>query len=263
VFLDSDTVVKPDWLKNLLESYYLHGEGLYQGKILEKDKPDIIGTCGNLINIFGFGFARGNGEKDTGKYEKFESISFPVGACMFSSLNTIKKIGHFDESNLLFLMLDDVDYAWKALTLGVSSYYEPKSIIYHPKSTSSKLNSQKMFFYERNRWICLLSYYSNYTLLKIFPLLIILELGLFFFFLMKGKGNIKIKAFYSLLKMYPEIKIRKKKLSKTKKLNDNEIITHFVNEINIPESIIDKKLSNFFNNFIKFLSTTARSIINL
>ncbi len=260
VFLDSDATVDPYWLQNFIKSYLEHGPGLYQGKILETDNPEIIGSSGNLLNIFGFGYARGNGEKDNGQYEKFERISFPVGACLFSSLEIIKKIGYFDESNLLYLMYDDVDYGWKALAYGIYSFYEPNSIVYHPKSTRSKLNSHKMFLLNRNRWICLLSYYSTKTLMKLFPLLLLIELGLFLFLIIKGMGVVKIRSFFSLLKMYPSIKQRKIRLNKRKKLTDSDMIFHFVDEITMPEMMNKNKLSFFFS-IVPSLSKFARHLI--
>jgi GT2 family glycosyltransferase len=261
VFLDSDATVDPYWLQNFIKSYLHNGPGLYQGKILQTDNPEIIGSSGNLLNIFGFGYARGNGEKDNGQYEKFEQISFPVGACLFSSLEIIKKIGYFDESHLLYLMYDDVDYGWKALSNEIYSFYEPTSIVYHPKSTSSKLNSHKMFLLDRNRWICLLSYYSTKTLVILSPLLFLIEFSLFLFLIIKGMGTVKIRSFFSLLKMYPSIKQRKIQLNKKKKLTDNDMISHFVDEITMPEIIHKNKLSSFFIGTIKNLSKFARTLI--
>tara|TARA_B110000467_G_scaffold98835_1_gene89411 strand:- start:199 stop:1254 length:1056 start_codon:yes stop_codon:yes gene_type:complete len=261
VFLDSDATVHPNWLQNLIKSYLSHGEGLYQGKILEMNKADVVVSSGNLLNIFGFGYARGNGEKDTGQYEKFMQISFPVGACLFSSLDVIKKIGYFDESNLLYLMYDDVDYGWKSLTFGIPSFYEPTCIVYHPVTTSSKLNSHKMFLLERNRWICLFSYYSTKTLVKIIPLLLIIDFSLFFFLLTKGMGFAKIKAFFSILKMINLIRRRKIQLNKKRKLSDSRIIIHFVNEIFVPGFMTKNNFSLFVSDIMKRLSRFARNLI--
>jgi len=261
VFLDSDATVDPYWLQNLIKSYLSHGEGLYQGKILEMDNTSVIGSSGNLLNIFGFGYARGNKEKDIGQYEKFTQISFPVGACLFSSLDVIKNIGNFDESDLLYLMYDDVDYGWKSLTFGIPSFYEPTSIIYHPESTSSKLDSHKIFLLERNRWICLFSYYSTTTLVKIFPLLALIEFGLFLFLLTKGMGFAKIKAFFSILKIIGSIRLRKIQLNKKRKLSDNDIVIHFVNEIFIPGFMTKNKFSILVSDIIKRLSVFARNLI--
>ena len=261
VFLDSDATVDPNWLQNLIKSYLSHGEGLYQGKILEINNSHKIVSSGSLLNIFGFGYARGNGEKDIGQYEKFTQISFPVGACLFSSLDVIKKIGYFDESNLLYLMYDDVDYGWKSLTFGIPSFYEPKCIVYHPVTTSSKLNSHKMFLLERNRWICLFTFYSTKTLIKMLPFFLIIELGLFFFLLMKGMGLAKIKAFFSILKMTNSIKKRKIRLNKKRKFSDTDLLVHFVNEIFVPGFMTKNKFSMFVSKIIKLLSKFTRNFI--
>lgn len=262
VFLDADTTVEPNWLVSLIASYKEHGDGLYQGKLLEKGRPDILGGCGNMTNIFGFGFARGRGDFNVGKYDNFEMISFPTGACTFSSSKVIKKIGHVDENNLFFLMLDDLDYGWRGWLLGIPSYYEPKSIVYHLGSSVLKWSPQKFFFLERNRWICLLTLYSTKTLVKIFPFLILVEMGIFFFLLKKGLGTTKIKAFFSLLKMYPAIQKRRKEIMKNRKLTDKEIIKHFVDYLDIPRPIADKHSTKFFNSIIISLSRAARKIIN-
>ena len=54
VFLDADTIVNPNWLSIIYTSYCQHGDGLYQGKLLKKDNHEIIDSCGDMINIFGF-----------------------------------------------------------------------------------------------------------------------------------------------------------------------------------------------------------------
>lgn len=261
VFLDADTIVQPNWLLALLESYKQHGEGLYQGKLLEKEHYDTISGCGNMANIFGLGYARGRGKLDTGKYDKFEIISFPVGGFTFSATDTIKKIGYIDEEGLFFLMLDDLDYGWRAWSLGIPSYYEPKSVIYHIGSPVLKWSPQKFFFLERNRWICLLSHYSTKTLFKIFPLLIVVEIGVLFFLLTKGLGITKIKSFFSLIQMCSAIKKRRNKMMNKKKLSDSEIIKHFVDGFDIPEAVTNKGPAKFFNFIIVSLSKTARKII--
>ena len=69
----------------------------------------------------------GKGEKDAGKFDKFQTISYSSGACTFTKLHTMKKIGLI--SKLFFAYHDDVDYGWRAAMMNIPSYYEPKSII--------------------------------------------------------------------------------------------------------------------------------------
>jgi GT2 family glycosyltransferase len=263
VFLDADTVVSPNWLSVLLNSHKQHGPGLYQGKLLKKDNPEIIESCGDMANVFGTGFARGRGEKDEGNFETFQKITFSVGACTFGLTEIFKKIGYVDESELLFLMLDDLDYGWRAWMLGIPSYYEPKCVIYHVGSPILKWSSKKFFYMERNRWICLLTLYSRKTFVKILPMLLIYDFGTFLFLASKGMAFVKIQAFFSLVRMTRRIILRKKKMMKTRVLSDKEIIKNFVDTIDIPKTLESEPRKKFFNSISGALSRGARKMINL
>ena len=260
IILNPDTLVDPNWIKELILSYKKHGDGLYQGKLLQRDNHEIIESCGDFTNIFGFGFARGRGKLDTGKYNEFQTISFPVGACTFSSTEIIKKIGFIDESHLFFLMLDDLDYGWRGWSMGIPSFYEPRAIIYHLGSPVLQWSPQKFFFLERNRWICLLTLYSTKTLVKILPHLLLIDIGMFFHLLSKGLASTKIKASFSILKMYSVIKKRRESLVKKKKITDKKIIENFVDIVEIPQTMKETP-PDFFNKSLKSLSKLARRII--
>jgi GT2 family glycosyltransferase len=259
-FLDADTVVEPNWLEILLDSYKKHGRGLYQGKLLLKNNHSIIDTCGNMTNIFGTGFARGKGQINNDQFEKFQKISFPVGACTFSSTQTFKEIGYVDESGLFFLMADDLDYGWRGWMLDIPSYYEPQCIIYHLSSPILQWSSKKFFFMERNRWICLSTLYSKKTLFKIFPFLILYDFGVFLFLSSKRMGFVKVKAFFSLLKMLPKIQKRRRLMQNKRKLKDHEIIQNFVNIVDIPAGLTSTS-SGFFYSIIQKLNMYARRFI--
>lgn len=261
VFLDSDTVVEKNWLVSFIASYKKNGEGLYQPKLLEKKRRDIINSCGNMINIFGLAYSRGKGEKDTGKYDEFSRVSYTSGACTFSSSNVMKKIGPVDD--MFFAYHDDVEYGWRASLLGIPSYYEPKSIVYHLGSPTLEWSPKKFFLLERNRWICLLTLYSRKTLSKIFPLLIIAEIGIFFFFLRKGLALTKLHSCFSLIKLHTNIKKKRDEIIQIRKLNDKEIIKFFVDDFYLPSSSPDPNQSKVFHFFIRLLNNLARKMINL
>lgn len=262
VFLDSDTIVEKNWLKYLIESFKKHGKGLYQPKILEKQNRDIISSCGNLINIFGFGFAKERGKKDNVKFNKFSKINYPSGACTFSSLDIIKKIGEIDE--IFFAYHDDLEYGWRASLLGIHSFFEPKSKIYHRVSlTLEKSSSKKFFLTERNRLICLKTLYTRKTYFKILPLILILEIGILIYFLIKGMGFVKLKTYFSLLKLNSKISEKRKNIEKLRNYNDAEIIEKFSDEFILPHDVVFSKNSNKINSIMIFLSNSARKLINI
>ena len=262
VFLDSDTIVEKDWLKNLITSFKDHGEGLYQPKILEKQNRNIISSCGNMINIFGFGFAKERGKKDDFKFDKFSKIGYTSGACTFSSLTTIKKIGGIDE--IFFAYHDDLEYGWRAALLGIDSFFEPKSKIYHRVSlTLEKSSKKKIFLTERNRLICLNTLYSRKTFYKILPLLIILETGIFLYFLTKKMGIVKLKSYFSLLQLNSKIIKKRKNIEKIRNHSDKNIIKKFSDEFILPPDVVNTKNSNRINSIIILLSSKARNLINI
>jgi len=166
VFLDFDTVVTSNWLSSLIKSFELHGDGLYQAKVLRKLEKNKIGSAGNMINIFGLAYARGKGETDNGQYNQFMTVNYPPGCCVFTSKEIIKKIGKVEE--MFFAYHDDVDYGWRATLLGIPSYYEPNSTIYHLSSPTLQWSKKKFFLLERNRWICILSLYSKKNFIQNF-----------------------------------------------------------------------------------------------
>ena len=258
VFLDSDTVVEQNWLENLLESFKKNGEGLYQPKILEMNQDQVISSAGNMINIFGLPFSTGRGKKDNGQYDKFRKIGYTSGACTFTSIKIIKKIGVIDP--IFFAYHDDLDYGWRGSLLNISSYYEPKSIIYHHVSHTLSWNSKKFFLLERNRWICLLTLYSTKTLIKLFPLLCILEIGIFGYFISKRMSGVKIKAFFDLIRLNNKIKKRKRSLQKLRKIDDHEIIENFVDDFFLTTSRELKQHSKI-SKIITLLSKFSKKLI--
>jgi GT2 family glycosyltransferase len=258
VFLDSDTVVTNGWLENLIQSFKENGDGLYQPKLLEKKRPDVINSAGNMINILGMGFSRGKGKKDEGQYEKFQEIGYTSGACTFTSTKIIKKIGNINK--IFFSYHDDLDYGWRGWLQKIPSYYEPKSKIYHLGSPTLKWSAKKFYFLERNRWICLFYLYSTSTIIKIFPILFFLEIGIFFYFLTKGNGKEKLRALISIFKLRKQIIQNKNRINKNRVISDKEVIKHFVNNFEIPTNFKESS-SLFTNNIIKKCSNIARRLI--
>lgn len=259
VFLDFDTIVEPYWLENLLTSFNNHGNGLYQPKLLEKERPKIFNSAGNMLNIFGMAYSRGKGEQDIGQYDQFTKISYTSGACTFTSKENIEKIGEIEP--MFFAYHDDVDYGWRALLLNINSYYEPSSVVYHYGSKTLKWTAKKFYLLERNRWICLKTLYSPTSLKKILPYLIIIELGISIFFMSKGIFQEKIRAFLSLIKLKKELKSRRHKIEKTRICRDEKIIEHFVDDFYLP-SKNGQNNKSFFTKTIENLSKKARISLN-
>ena len=258
VILNPDTTVEPCWLNELFFAYKKYGEALYQPKHLSLKEKSIIMSTGNMMNIFGFGYAREKGKKDVNQYDTIEQIGYASGTCLFAPISVFDKVGLLDP--FIFLYHDDLDLGWRAAQIGIKSYYVPSSIIYHAESYSLRWNSEKFFWLERNRKYCLLTHYSKNTYSKIFPTLMLVDLLVWLFYLSKGFLGSKIKAELDIKKNRKKILEKYEELEHKKKISDKDLVVDFPDLIQIPSSVTGKNTS-FFDTLIKRLSQRAKKNI--
>ena len=256
VILNPDTIVDPNWLNELIIAYDKFGEGLYQPKILSLNEENIIQSTGNMLHVFGFGFARDKGNKIIDKIEEIEKIGYASGTCLFTSKKVIDKVGYLDE--FLFLYHDDLDLGWRAAQIGINSYHVPKSKIFHVESYSLKWSAKKFYWLERNRKYCLLTHYSKQTYSKIFPTLMAVDFFVWIFYLTKGFLGAKIRAELDIIKNRNAIKIKYEELESKKIVSDKELIAKFSDSLHIPSNVTGKNANNVFDSVIQWLSKSAK-----
>ena len=168
VVLNPDTVLTPTWLHELIHAYKENGEGIYQPKILATTDHDMLLSSGQFIQLFGFGYSRGKGEKHIEESKDVEKIGYASGTCLFTSKNILEKLEYFDP--FLFAYHDDLDLCWRAAMFGISSFYVPSSVIFHPiEGYSFKWSKFKFYLMERNRQYCLLTHFTKSSYLKMLP----------------------------------------------------------------------------------------------
>ena len=256
VILNPDTTVEPNWLDHLMSAYNEFGEGLYQPKFFSLNEKLVLQSTGNMLHIFGFGFARDKGKIDDKKMESIEKINYASGTCLFTSKIVLDKIGLLDP--FLFLYHDDLDLGWRAAHIGINSFYVPKSIIYHAESYSIKWSSKKFYWLERNRKYCLLTHYSKETYAKMRLSLFLVDLCVWLFYLSKGFLGAKIKAELDIFRNRKAIKIRHNQLEKIKIVSDKELIKKFPDEIFVPKNVSEPIFNQLFNNILSALSKKVK-----
>ena len=259
VILNPDTIVEPNWLDHLMSAYSEFGEGLYQPKFFSLNEKSILQSTGNMLHIFGFGFARDKGKADDKKIGLVEKINYASGTCLFTSKVVLDKIGLLDP--FLFLYHDDLDLGWRAAQLGINSFYVPKSIIYHAESYSIKWSSKKFYWLERNRKYCLLTHYSKETYAKMRFSLFLVDLCVWLFYLSKGFLGAKIRAELDISRSKKAIKIKHNELEKRKIVSDKELIEKFPDEIFVPKNVSEPIFNQLFNNILSTLSKKVKKKI--
>jgi len=259
VILNPDTIVEPKWINELISAYNEFGEGLYQPKILSLNEENIIQSTGNMLHVFGFGFARDKGNKIADKKEDIEKIGYASGTCLFTSRKVIEKVGLLDE--FLFLYHDDLDLGWRAAQIGINSYYVPKSNIFHVESYSLKWSAKKFYWLERNRKYCLLTHYSKDTYKKMRFSLMLVDLFVWAFYFSKGFLGAKIKAELEIWKNKKIIEKKYSELEKKKIISDKKLIKSFPDKIFVPTNVSQESMNQTFNSILERLSKKIKEKI--
>jgi len=258
--LNPDTVVTPTWLFELIHAYQKNGEGIYQPKILATTDHDMLLSSGQFIQLFGFGYSRGKGEKHVQESTNIEKIGYASGTCLFTSKKILEKLDNFD--SFLFAYHDDLDLCWRGVMLGINSFYVPTSIIFHPiEGYSFKWSKFKFYLMERNRQYCILTHFSKTSYLKMLPSLILIDFAVSLFYLKKGMFTTKIKTSLNILKNLTKISKKYQKIQDTRTLSDKEILNIFQDKIQVPKWVVSEENSDSFNNFLNKLSKTTRNFL--
>lgn len=243
ILLNQDMVVESDWLVELVRQCHpeeLSGAtrdpaidfpdsrvGAVQSMIMLWDEKDKIQTSGNKIHFLGFGYSGDYKHPTSDIRYPTSDIVYASGAAMLIKREVLEKIGLLDED--LQAYHEDLDLGWRMRLAGYKIKHASKSIVYHKYSFTK--NNEKYYLMERNRLIVLLKYYKLATLILIFPAFIFMELGLWFFALIKGWGREKMRSYRDFLKTLPQTLAKRKEIQKQRLIKDKDVIKYFVGKV--------------------------------
>jgi GT2 family glycosyltransferase len=192
VILNPDLIVHKLWLSRLVDAYRRHENvGIVGSDVLLFDSPDLINACGNEIHLTGFVFARFYRQNKCECVTE-EVIAAPSGASFIFSRSKLKAIGRqvpFDSTRFL-MDCADTDLAIEFLSHGYLCYIAPSSKVFH--KFKFKMNPDRFFILESARYQ-ILGHLSMKTLFMMLPALIVSELIVWSFVLIKDKELIKSK----------------------------------------------------------------------
>lgn len=180
VFLNNDTIVNKNWLKNLLKPFEDNKVGVVASKILFYNgiKNNVVQYVGGKLTLYGMPISEGTGTKDRKKYNKQKEVFWAMGA----SFAVRKKI--FNELKEMFpdeyfIYFEEVDLCWRIKNLGYKVIYCPDSIVYHKGSIAIKkgrLEQKQNRLTTRNKLLTFWRNLPTIQILLITPLIIIFDL---------------------------------------------------------------------------------------
>lgn len=143
--LNNDTSVKDDFISILVATGESDKQiGLIGSKIYYFDHPTIIWFAGGKITGLK-GVHLGLNQEDSSQFNQTKEVDYLTGCALMIKREVIAKIGTLTED--YFLYYEDTDYSAKAKKAGFKIVYEPRSIIYHKVSRSTKAGSISYIYY--------------------------------------------------------------------------------------------------------------------
>lgn len=143
LLLNDDTILPPKSLEILVSDAQLYSYGICGPKILSTDGK--IWSMGGRLDKKRFSGGLLGYRIDNNNYINNSEVDFISGTAMLINRKVIAKIGFPDED--YFLYYDDVDYCFRAKTIGFKSYIVPESQIVHLESATIKKNSSAHYYH--------------------------------------------------------------------------------------------------------------------
>ena len=235
VFLNNDTEVHPDWLKEIVD--VMESDltiGACESKIVDKFIPNTVinpGPCDFC------GIQNRTMEKDVGQYSEVREIFSTIGVASTLRRSVLRVTGMLDPEFFLFEEINDL--CWRIWLAGYRVVYVPKSIIIHigrighaPTYYPFELKVLSAYQSTKNHTLMLLKNYSLKNLVKCFMVLYVLRMGEFFFLLMKNHriAVAKLNAYKWLLLNFRGIWTSRLRVQKNVRcVSEAEIERHLTN----------------------------------
>jgi hypothetical protein len=257
VIMNPDTVVHPNWLEPLIDATRRHpAAAFFQPKIVLMENPRVLNSAGNMIHIAGFGVCRGIGMLDSEGFQDESEISYASGACTLARRTALSDVGAMEE--LFVAYGEDKDLGWRALMRGWLSIYVPASRILHKWSPTFGAGPRKFELLEFERLLSIWKNYSRRTLILLASTLLVTEISVLVYALMKGWLGEKVRAYANLLSLRRVIAERRRVVQKRRILPDRVVIRRFVSEIEHPYI---GSAGGVFNRLVGWLFACTRNSI--
>lgn len=232
-FLNPDTTVEPGWLEPMFRALQADSElGAVQPLLVDGLDPTRVVSNGNVINFLGFGYMGGHGRQADRVGAGLRGCAFASGTAFMMRTADFTAFGGFDER--FFLYVEDQDLGWRLRLRGRKQATALAGRVRHHYEFAKGV--EKFYWLERNRWIFLATHFQPRTLALIFPALLVVELGLWAYFIAAGMAGAKWRAVRDFFRPDVAAWRRKKRAASQRErlVSDRELAAWLTAGIDLP-----------------------------
>jgi len=202
LFLNNDTIVTPDFIRELLSVFTDSSNiAICQSLLLKLDGK--IDSSGDFIDPIGVVY------NSTKTVNNVREISSARGASMMIRKKIFSDLGGFDEK--FFVSFEDVDLGWRTWINGYKVVINPKSVVYHygGKSHNAIKNEIAFHGFKNQLAMKITNFETKYRFYKMLQFLIVIgfrELKILFDYQFTGKTLMTSTKYVDSIAPKPSIK---------------------------------------------------------
>jgi GT2 family glycosyltransferase len=167
--LNNDIELDPNCLTECVRVLDAHPDAAsVAAKLIDFHDRGLLDGAGDIYEWTGEANRRGHGERDVGQYEREQPV---FGACAGAAVYrraALETVGLLDEN--FFAYYEDVDWSFRALLFGYSSWYVPSAIAYHVGGATLGNDVSDFMLYQARR-------NALFVVLKNYPLSALVRRG--------------------------------------------------------------------------------------
>lgn len=262
VLLNTDVIVEENWLLELVRSGFSDEIIAFAQSVVylwQDGKTDYVNTSGNKINYLGFGYC-GDYKKSAKEidFKKDYETAYASGCGLLVKKEPYIKIGGLDQD--FFSYLEDQDIGWRGWMYGYKSIVSVKSVMWHKYVFQGKSSSKKKYFLiERNRLFFLFKNYSLKAIIILFPVLLLLDVGVIMHAILNGYIIEKVKSYFSFFAVIFKMYKKRRAIQSKRIFSDSDLFFRLSPVIDFEE--LDSVVFRIANKFFLFYYFLVRRII--
>lgn len=209
VFVNSDAVLRPGALKALASQLDDPTVGMVAGCVVLVDRPEIINSAGLPVHLSGLSWCDGYGEP-VEDHQVARDVTSVAGALFACRRDVWTALGGMDPT--YFMYHEDTDLSLRCHLAGLRVVYCPDAVALHAYEFSR--NADKMFLLERNRFLTVLADFPTHLLVRVLPVMLLLEPLYLLIAVRDGWGREKVRAWGWLVRHAGTVAARRRRVQR-------------------------------------------------
>ena len=220
LLVDDDAILSKNCLTELFNASIAKPDGaIWAPRIVYNDQRDTIQFEGAKMHYLAETILVSSDTPIVNGVKGITQAHMLAGVTLLVSKKKAIDIGLLNE--FYFFGREDGEFTYRLTQAGENLYTVPSAVCYH---RVKKRGLGKVFYQVRNRWLMLLTTFSIKTILLAIPALLVYELSLMGFLLIKGSLTEYFRAIFDVISHFPAVLKRRHKIQSVRKVPDKMLI---------------------------------------